>query len=107
MKGFWSYYFPIDIVASFSAIYEVIEWLTALKVDVSAGLAFLGSQGDIWDAQKDMLLAIVGATIAMLVIFIINWKFNKNHWREFKESLKIPQNDKPLGEEKLSEYLSR
>jgi putative membrane protein len=105
-KGFWSYYFPLDLVGASSAVYEIIEWLTARTVDTAAGLAFLGSQGDIWDAQKDMLLAIVGAAISMLIIFIINWKLNKQHWKEFKDSFKIPKNDRPLGEEKLREYLS-
>src|SRR6185436_3825372 len=85
-KGFWSYYFPLDLVGASSAVYEIIEWLTARNVDTAAGLAFLGSQGDIWDAQKDMFLAIVGATVAMLIIFIINWKLNKQHWKEFKDS---------------------
>ncbi len=104
-KGFWAYYFPLDLVGASSAIYEIIEWLTARNVDAAAGLAFLGSQGDIWDAQKDMLMAIVGAALAMLVIFIINWIFNKDHWKEFRESFRIPKNDKPLGEQKLKEYL--
>lgn len=104
-KGVWSYYFPIDLMAASSAIYEIIEWLAVRVVDPAAGLAFLGAQGDVWDAQKDMLLATVGAVLAMVIIFIINWIFNKDHWREFKESFKIPKGDKPLGEEKLREYL--
>jgi putative membrane protein len=106
-KGFWSYYFPLELVAAGSAIYEIIEWIAARNVDPAAGIAFLGSQGDIWDAQKDMFLAIVGAFIAMLIIFIINWVFNKDHGKEIKESFKIPEGDKPLGEERLKEYLSR
>ncbi len=105
VKGFWAYYFPLDLVLAFSAVYEIIEWLTARNVDAAAGLAFLGSQGDIWDTQKDMLMAGIGALIAMIIIFIINWIFNKNHWREIKESFRIPKNDKPLGEERLKEYL--
>lgn len=59
-KGVWGYFFPIDITFALSAIYEIIEWRTAANVDLSAGLAFLGSQGDIWDAQKDMLMAGIG-----------------------------------------------
>ncbi len=50
VKGFWSYLLPIDLWGSFSAIYEIIEWRTAVKVSPTAGLAFLGTQGDIWDA---------------------------------------------------------
>lgn len=107
VRGFWSYYFPLDLAFAFSALYEIIEWLAAANVAPEAGLAFLGSQGDVWDAQKDMLLAGLGATIAMLIIFIINWKLNKDHWREFRESFRIPKNDKPLGEVKLREYFNR
>ncbi|MEK7635410.1 MAG: DUF2238 domain-containing protein [Patescibacteria group bacterium] len=105
VKGFWGYYFPLDLTAAFSAFYEIVEWLVARNVDPAAGLAFLGSQGDIWDAQKDMGMAMIGAILAMLVIFIINWIFDKNHWKEFKESFKVAKGDKPLGEEKLKEYL--
>lgn len=88
-KGFWSYYLPLDLAAASSAMYEIIEWLTAQNVDATAGLAFLGAQGDIWDAQKDMLMAIVGAAIALLITFIINLKYDTNHWKEFKESFNI------------------
>ena len=65
VKGFWGYYLPIDITLAFSALYEIIEFLAAITVDPKAGLAFLGIQGDIWDAQKDMLAAFLGSTIAM------------------------------------------
>ncbi|HEY4479745.1 MAG TPA: DUF2238 domain-containing protein [Candidatus Paceibacterota bacterium] len=105
VKGFWAYYFPLDLTLAMSALYEIIEWLAARKVDPAAGIAFLGSQGDIWDAQKDMLLAGCGALIAMLVIFIINWALNKDHWKEFRESFRIPKNDRPLGEVRLREML--
>ncbi len=105
VRGIWSYYFPIDLVAAGSALYEIIEWLTALKVDPVAGLAFLGVQGDIWDAQKDMLMAIVGAAIAMLVVFIINWILDKDHWKEICESFRISKGDAPLGEERLRELM--
>jgi hypothetical protein len=41
-------------------VYEVVEWLVAAIVDPAAGTAFLGTQGDEWDAQKDMALALAG-----------------------------------------------
>jgi putative membrane protein len=104
-RGFWSYYLPLDLVAAGSALYEIIEWLAARVVDPSAGLAFLGSQGDIWDAQKDMLMAITGAALAMAIIFGINWTFNRDHWREFRESFTIEPGDRPLGEVRLLELL--
>src|SRR3989344_7315989 len=106
VKGFWSYYLPVDVTLSFSALYEVIEWITAARVDPAAGLAFLGTQGDIWDAQKDMLLAGLGALIAMAVIAFIHLYYNKEFWSEIKKSFAIPKSDKPLGEEKLKEWTS-
>lgn len=105
VKGFWSFYLPLDVTLSFSALYEIIEWLTALKSSPEAGLAFLGTQGDIWDAQKDMTLAGIGAILAMLVIAFIHWEYNKNFKKELAESFRIPRGDKPLGEVKLKELL--
>lgn len=104
-KGFWGYYLPLDVTLSFSAIYEIIEWLTAANVGSAAGIAFLGAQGDIWDAQKDMLMAGLGALLAMLIIFAINWKYNKNFKKELVESFKVGDGDAPLGEVKLKEML--
>lgn len=104
-KGFWSYFWPIDITFAFSAIYEIIEWRTAANVDLSAGLAFLGSQGDIWDAQKDMLCAGVGAIIAMIIVAIIRWKYDNNFWQEIRESFRIPRGDQPLGEVALEKLV--
>lgn len=55
---------PVCAVGAGSALYEVIEWLVARAVDPAAGTAFLGTQGDEWDAQKDMALAGLGAILA-------------------------------------------
>lgn len=104
-RGFWSYYLPLDLTLSFSAIYEIIEWLAAANVGSAAGIAFLGAQGDIWDAQKDMLLAGTGALITMCIVAFINWKYNKEFWKEFRDSFRIPNGDKPLGEVKLKEMM--
>lgn len=87
-KGFWSYFLPIDLTLSFSALYEIIEWFTARNVDPEAGLAFLGSQGDIWDAQKDMGLAGLGALIAMLAVATVHAYVRQGFWQEMKESVK-------------------
>lgn len=54
-------------IAFFSVLYEIIEWITAAIVDPSASAAFLGAQGDMWDAQKDMALACCGAVIAAVL----------------------------------------
>lgn len=106
-KGFWGFYLPLDVTLSFSALYEIIEWRTAANVSASAGLAFLGAQGDIWDAQKDMLMAGLGALLAMLIIFIINAVYNRSFVKELKQSFKIAENDSPLGEAKLKQWLKK
>ena len=51
----------IAAIFTVASIYEIIEWLYAAISDPEAGIAFLGSQGDIWDAQKDMLADGLGA----------------------------------------------
>jgi putative membrane protein len=56
-RGVWAYYLPVELTLAFSAIYELIEWAAADGVAPDAGVAFLGAQGDVWDAQKDMALA--------------------------------------------------
>ncbi len=91
-RGFWSYFFPLDVTLSFSALYEVIEWITARNVDPAAGLAFLGSQGDVWDAQKDMGLAGLGALLAMLIVATVHAYSRQDFWKEMKESVKPVEN---------------
>ena len=106
-KGFWGLYLPIELTLAFSAIYEIIEWITALGVNPTAGLAFLGAQGDIWDAQKDMLMAGMGAILAMAITAIVLMIINKYFWKEFRESLSIPKHDHELGEVKLESMLKK
>ncbi|MDQ5954382.1 MAG: hypothetical protein QG583_310 [Patescibacteria group bacterium] len=105
VKGLWAYILPIDMLGSFSLIYEIIEWQAAKRVDPAAGLAFLGSQGDIWDAQKDMFLALIGACIAALIIFVINMIYKKDFWQDMKSSLRISKDDHELGEEELKRMM--
>jgi putative membrane protein len=63
--------FPVFTIASVAAGYEIIEWLYAVRAGGDAGAAFLGSQGDIWDAQKDMLADTLGAIVAVLLFWVI------------------------------------
>jgi putative membrane protein len=58
---------PIEITLSFSAAYELIEWLVADVFFKSEGMAYLGTQGDVWDAQKDMGIAFTGAVLSMIM----------------------------------------
>ncbi|MBT8434597.1 MAG: DUF2238 domain-containing protein [Gammaproteobacteria bacterium] len=63
----WSYFLTINCVLAFSAFYEVLEIIAASIVSPELGDAYLGTQGDEWDAQKDAFLAFLGSIIAMLV----------------------------------------
>ena len=66
----WSYLLAVCIVLAFSGFYEVIEGIVAMIVDPELGMAYLGTQGDIWDAQKDTFLAFCGSVIAMLITWL-------------------------------------
>jgi putative membrane protein len=70
LKGRLTYTIPITITLGFSAIYEIIEWGAAAIVGGDLGAAYLGTQGDEWDAQKDMALAGFGSVLAMGAAFI-------------------------------------
>ena len=55
--------FTFAMIISISALYETLEWLAAITFHPELGIAFLGTQGDVWDAQKDTLVAMIGALI--------------------------------------------
>ena len=72
IKGFFSYYIPITIIISLSASYEIVEWVTAIIVEPENAIAWLGIQGDVFDAEKDMLMAAAGAIMTMIIVFVKN-----------------------------------
>lgn len=102
-RGIWGIVLPIDVMISLSAIYELVEWAATVVVAPEAGAAFLGAQGDPWDAHKDMALASLGACITMGITFVVNLKLNPDFREECRESLRIKRRQ-PLGERKLAEY---
>ncbi|MDQ3046994.1 MAG: DUF2238 domain-containing protein [Bacteroidota bacterium] len=71
---------PVEITLSFSCLYELIEWGVADVFFPEQGEAYLGSQGDIWDAQKDMFMAFLGALLIMVVV----WMIKKINMKNFK-----------------------
>jgi len=64
--------FPIFSIFAVAGGYEIIEWLYAIAAEESSGTAVLGSQGDMWDAQKDMLLDVLGSILVMFLFFRVN-----------------------------------
>lgn len=70
-KGFWSYYLPINGILAQSGLFEVTEAAIAQMVSPELGTAYLGTQGDEWDAQKDMMAALTGAVMMAGLIWLI------------------------------------
>ncbi len=64
-RGGWLLFLTLSVVLAIAAFWELIEWWTVLLVAPDVGVAFLGTQGDPWDAQWDMALALVGAAVAL------------------------------------------
>jgi len=71
-RGGWFYFIVFSIVLAIAAFWELLEWWIALIVASDVGTAFLGSQGDIWDAQWDMFLALVGAMAAVPLLYRVH-----------------------------------
>lgn len=67
VAGKWLFTLVACVVLAVSACYELIEWWTAVLTDGAAS-AFLGTQGDPWDTQWDMFLALLGAIVAQLTL---------------------------------------
>jgi putative membrane protein len=65
-QGKWLFFLVVCVCLALSAFYEFIEWWAALATGTAA-TAFLGTQGDIWDTQWDMFLAMCGAIISQLI----------------------------------------
>ena len=62
----WSFVVPVLFIVSASSLYEILEWAAARATSPDVGMAYVGAQGDVWDGQKDMLLAFSGAVVAMI-----------------------------------------
>ncbi|MEW6016391.1 MAG: DUF2238 domain-containing protein [Candidatus Zixiibacteriota bacterium] len=104
VSGFWGYFLPLDLTMSTSMLFELFEWLAAEFFGGDLGVAYLGTQGDIWDAHKDMALAGLGAVIAMTVTALINIRLQRDFAREWAESLKV-KSRRPLGEDELKRMI--
>lgn len=72
LSASWSYFLATTGILAFSAFYEIIEMLVAELVAPDLGAAYLGTQGDVWDAQKDSFLAFAGAGIGMFGVWLAN-----------------------------------
>ena len=100
VRGFWGYFLPLDLTMSTSMLYELVEWAAASLFGGDLGTAYLGTQGDEWDAHKDMALASLGALVAMSLTACVNARLDRDFAREWRESLRV-KHPAPLGEVRL------
>jgi putative membrane protein len=106
VKGFWGYFLPLDLTMSTSMLFELVEWAVVLVFAGDTGQSYLGTQGDEWDAHKDMALAGLGALIAMAVTAATNWRWQRDFAREWGESLRV-KGKAPLGEDEFARMVNR
>ena len=71
VRNGWRYYLPVDMALAAGGGYEIVEAIVATIVSPEACEAFVGLQGDIWDAQKDIALAGIGAALTMTALMAI------------------------------------
>jgi putative membrane protein len=86
--GVWLFVISVCIPLAFSAFYEMLEWWAAAIMGQGAE-AFLGTQGDQWDTQWDMFLAMVGASAALLLL-------GRLHTRQLRHAQVLPPEPSPL-----------
>jgi putative membrane protein len=72
IRGLWSYFLPISAILAQSGFFELVEAVAAALVSPELGAAYLGTQGDEWDAQKDMASALTGAVLIMSVTLVMS-----------------------------------
>ena len=88
-RGKWLAFLVVCVCLALSATYELIEWLAAV-LGGSAADAFLGTQGDVWDTQWDMFMALVGATTALLLL-------SRLHDRQLNRLSRAPNEEREHG----------
>jgi putative membrane protein len=76
----WLAFITVSVILAIGAFYELIEWWVAILATPNLGDKFLGTQGDIWDTQWDMFLALVGAILTLAI-------FSKWHDRDLRSQI--------------------
>jgi putative membrane protein len=76
LRGWLVYYLPVMTILGLSGLWEIIESWVARVVHPELGITYLGSQGDVWDAQKDMTAALYGSLlcVGLLLVWRLTWR---------------------------------
>lgn len=83
VSGFWSYFLPLILTMATSMMFELFEWGAAVLFGGDLGMAYLGTQGDVWDGHKDMALASLGALVAMMFTTLLNAYLQRDFAKEW------------------------
>jgi putative membrane protein len=78
----FAYYTAFEFVLAFSMLYELVEWGLSLVLAGQDADAYNGQQGDMWDAQKDMSFALIGAGLALGVLFLTQHRRAQHSFRD-------------------------
>ena len=90
VRGFWAMALPVAFVMAIGLVYEFIEWGVAVRMGVGPASAFLGAQGDPWDAHHDLLLASVGAVVTVAIGAAVDAARDPRAFaREWRESVRV------------------
>ena len=89
-RGGWFTFLVLSVILAIGAFWEIMEWWVTVLVASDVGQAFLGSQGDVWDAQWDMLLALVGAMVAGVSLGRMHDRILEKHRAELARSSLLP-----------------
>jgi putative membrane protein len=68
LRRAWTYYLPMEVIVAISGVYEVLEMFVAMVIRPDMGVLYLGTQGDVWDAQRDMGMAAAGSVLMMSLV---------------------------------------
>lgn len=88
LRGFPGYFFALDLTMSSSMLYELIEWAAAGVFGGDLGMAYLGTQGDVWDAHKDMALASLGALVSICALALVQRWLGRDFAAEWIDRLR-------------------
>lgn len=83
LRRAWAYYLPVEVIVATSAIYEVLEMFVAMTIRPDMGVLYLGTQGDVWDAQKDIGMAAIGSVL-MMALVACDRKWRKRSLQAFR-----------------------
>ena len=85
LRGSPGYFFALDLTMSSSMLYELNEWAAAAVFGGELGMAYLGTQGDVWDAHKDMALASLGAALTIGALALAQRAAGRDYAAEWAE----------------------